>query len=63
MMLSLMNMKLEIKWNTSFPNGQPHRSLDISKAFHEFGFKPQIQFNEGLKEVINSVLKNQNSPY
>jgi GDP-L-fucose synthase len=62
-LLSLMNMKLEIKWNTSFPNGQPHRSLDISKAFHEFGFKPQIQFNEGLKEVINSVLKNQNSPY
>ncbi len=61
--LNFMDIKLKIKWNTSYPNGQPHRALNISKALHEFGFKPEISFDKGLKEVINSFIKNQNSSY
>jgi GDP-L-fucose synthase len=57
--LNLMNVQLKIKWNSTYPNGQPHRSLDISKAFHEFGFKPKVQFEDGLKEMIDIFSKNQ----
>ena len=55
-----MDVKLKIKWNTSYPNGQLHRVLDISKAFDEFRFKPKMSFDDGLKELINSFVKNQN---
>jgi GDP-L-fucose synthase len=61
--LDIMDVKITIKWNTGYPNGQPRRVLDNSKAFHEFGFKPKIPFDDGLKEIINTFLKNQNSPY
>ena len=60
--LDMMDMKLNIKWNTSYPNGQPHRALDISKAFDEFGFRPKMHFDDELKELINSFVKNQNLP-
>ena len=60
--LDMMDMKLKIKWNTSYPNGQPHRALDISKAFDEFGFRPKMPFDNELKELINSFVKNQNLP-
>lgn len=39
----------EIQWDTSRPNGQPRRLLDISRAKSAFGFDPQTDFREGLK--------------
>lgn len=42
----------EIRWDTSKPDGQPRRCLDISKAEKEFGFKAKTDFREGLKETI-----------
>ncbi len=56
--MEIMDVKLTIKWNSTFPNGQPRRFLDTSKAFKDFGFKSKIEFNDGLKETISEYLKN-----
>jgi GDP-L-fucose synthase len=42
----------EIRWDTSKPDGQPRRSLDVSKAEKEFGFKAKVNLREGLKRTI-----------
>jgi len=42
----------EIIWDTSKPDGQPRRMLDVSVAEKEFGFKANVGFEEGLKRTI-----------
>lgn len=46
----------QIIWDTSKPNGQPRRRLDISKAEQEFGFKASVDFEEGLQRTIEWYL-------
>jgi GDP-L-fucose synthase len=41
-----------IKWDTSKPNGQPLRRLDISRARTTFGFEAAIDFDAGLRETV-----------
>lgn len=41
-----------IAWDTSKPNGQPRRNVDVSKAKETFGFSAEIHFREGLEELI-----------
>jgi GDP-L-fucose synthase len=41
-----------IQWDTSKPNGQPRRKLDVSRAEKEFGFHATTPFHEGLRETI-----------
>lgn len=48
----LMDFKGEIRWDTTKPDGQPRRQLDVSKAEKEFGFKAKTRFEEGLKKTI-----------
>jgi GDP-L-fucose synthase len=48
----LMGFKGSIVWDSTKPDGQPRRSLDITRAFKEFGFKAQTDFRTGLKETI-----------
>ncbi|MBN1643258.1 MAG: GDP-L-fucose synthase [Dehalococcoidales bacterium] len=40
-------------WDTSYPDGQPRRCLDTSRAESEFGFKAKTDFREGLKQTIH----------
>jgi len=42
----------EVVWDTSRPNGQPRRMLDVSRAAERFGFRAQIGFEEGLARTI-----------
>lgn len=42
----------EIRWDASKPDGQPRRSLDVSRAEKEFGFRAQTDFATGLKKTI-----------
>lgn len=42
----------EIRWDTTKPNGQPRRCLDVSRAEKLFGFKAQTSFEEGLRRTI-----------
>ena len=42
----------EIRWDTSKPDGQPRRCLDVSRAKEEFGFEARVDFREGLERTI-----------
>jgi len=48
----LTGFKGKIIWDTSKPDGQPRRRLDVSKAEREFGFRARTPFEEGLKKTI-----------
>jgi len=41
-----------VEWDTSKPDGQPRRRLDVSKAKQEFGFEAKTSFREGLGRTI-----------
>ena len=42
----------EIRWDTSKPDGQPRRCLDVGRAKEEFGFEAKVDFREGLGKTI-----------
>jgi len=48
----------ELVWDTSKPNGQPRRALDISRAEKYFGFRARTNFEEGLRRTIEWYRKN-----
>ena len=50
----------EIKWDTSKPDGQPRRCLDVSRAKEEFGFEAKVDFREGLEKTIEWYFANKN---
>jgi GDP-L-fucose synthase len=54
----LMDYKGEIAWDTSMPDGQPRRMLDVSKAEKLFGFKAETTFEEGLRKTIDWFIQN-----
>ncbi len=43
----------QIIWDTSKPNGQPRRRLNVERAEREFGFRAQVNFEEGLRRTID----------
>ena len=42
----------EIVWDTTKPDGQPRRCLDVSRAEREFGFRAKAGFEDGLRTTI-----------
>jgi GDP-L-fucose synthase len=57
---NLMDYKGEIRWDTSKPDGQPRRCLDVQKAKKEFDFSATTSFEEGLKKTISWYERNAN---
>ena len=53
----LTGFKGKIIWDTTKPNGQPRRRLNVSRAEREFGFKASVDFKEGLKKTIEWYIK------
>ena len=49
----LVGFRGEIVWDSSKPNGQPRRRLDVSRAEREFGFRAWTPFEEGLRRTID----------
>ena len=41
-----------VSWDTTKPNGQPRRTLDVTRARERFGFEAEIGFEAGLKETV-----------
>lgn len=41
-----------IVWDASYPGGPARRVLDITRAQREFGFRPRIGLQDGLRETI-----------
>jgi GDP-L-fucose synthase len=50
---NIVGYKGKIVWDTTKPDGQPRRKLDIKKAKKEFGFISKTNFEKGLKETIS----------
>jgi len=48
----LTGFKGEIRWETSKPDGQPRRCIDVRRAKDYFGFEAQVSFREGLKKTV-----------
>ena len=53
----------EIIWDTSNPEGQPRRMLDISKALREFGWNAKIPFEEGFATRSLGTRERSRSPF
>ena len=49
----------KIVWDTSKPNGQPRRGLDVSRAKEYLGFEAKMPFDEGLRDTIEWFKDNQ----
>ena len=43
----------KIRWDSTKPDGQPRRCLDVSKAKKYFGFEAKTSIDEGLKATID----------
>jgi GDP-L-fucose synthase len=40
-------------WDTSKPNGQPRRRLDVTRAQERFGFVAKTTFDDGLRSTVS----------
>jgi GDP-L-fucose synthase len=54
---NLMNYDGNIIWDTTKPDGQPRRCLDVSKAKQYFDFESITNIVEGLKKTIDWFYK------
>jgi GDP-L-fucose synthase len=52
----------EVTWDTSRPNGQPRRRLDVSRAYERFGFQARVSLDEGLEKTIQWYQRNPGTP-
>ncbi|HWE97363.1 MAG TPA: GDP-L-fucose synthase [Tepidisphaeraceae bacterium] len=48
----LANFRGEIVWDTTKPDGQPRRCLDVSRARTEIGFVAATSLDDGLRKTI-----------
>jgi GDP-L-fucose synthase len=46
-----------LTWDTTKPNGQPRRCLDVSRAEKLFGFRATTSFDAGLKTTVEWYLQ------
>jgi GDP-L-fucose synthase len=51
----------ELVWDTSKPNGQPRRALDVTRAKEYFNFEAEMPFEKGLKETIRWFKENKDN--
>lgn len=58
LIVDLTEFKGKIVWDTSKPDGQPRRMLDVSKAEREFELKVQTGLREGLIKTIEWYKEN-----
>jgi GDP-L-fucose synthase len=53
MIADLTGFRGELLWDTSRPNGQPRRSLDVSRARSLLNFEAQTSLADGLRATID----------
>jgi GDP-L-fucose synthase len=49
----LIGYEGQLRWDTTEPNGQPRRSLDVGRAEKEFGFRAKTDFETGLRRTVD----------
>ena len=42
----------QFTWDTTKPNGQPRRRLDVTRARERFGFEARTSFADGIKRTV-----------
>ncbi len=52
LIVKLTDFKGQVIWDTTKPDGQPRRRLDISRAKKEIGFQSKTKLEEGLRKTI-----------
>ena len=52
LVVELTGFKGLVRWNSTYPDGQPRRSLECSRAKQEFGFEAETAFRAGLEKTI-----------
>jgi GDP-L-fucose synthase len=52
-----------IEWDTTKPNGQPRRCLDVSRAEREFGFRASTSLDEGLINTVSWYSANRDAAH
>lgn len=58
--MELTEFNGELRFNPSYPDGQPKRRLDTSRALERFGWRAQVNLDEGLRQTahwMESALK------
>jgi len=53
LIVELTGYQGEVRWNPSFPDGQPRRMLECSRAREGFGFEARTSFRDGLRRTID----------
>lgn len=48
-----VGFKGEIVWDTTKPNGQPRRCLEVSQAKQFFGFEATTRFSNGIQKTVS----------
>jgi GDP-L-fucose synthase len=61
MVAEIVGFSGEIVWDTSKPNGQPRRCLDVTRARELFGFEAKQPMREGLEKTVAWFLANRAS--
>ncbi len=56
---NIIGFKGNIIWDSSKPDGQPRRCLDVTKAKKEFNFKAKTDFDKGLRNTIDWYIRNE----
>jgi GDP-L-fucose synthase len=52
MVARIAGFKGIIRWDSSKPDGQPRRCLDVSRAARELGFQAKTTLEDGLKKTV-----------
>ncbi len=60
LILRLTGYKGKLTWDTSKPNGQPRRGLDVSRAKNRLGWQASMDFETGLTRTIEWFKANRN---
>jgi GDP-L-fucose synthase len=53
LLCDLIGYQGRVRWDTTKPDGQPRRCLDVSRANQQFGFIAKTDFERGLKATVN----------
>jgi GDP-L-fucose synthase len=49
----LVGFEGQLVWDTTQPDGQPRRCLNTERAARLFGFRAQVDFDEGLRRTVD----------
>lgn len=58
MIIRLIGFEGKLVWDTSKPNGQPRRGLDVSRARELIGWEARTKFEDGLRRTIEWYMEN-----